>query len=108
MLVWIYGGGYMTGSAALDVYRPDQLVKAGDGLVYVAMQYRLGSHGFLNMGRGSGAPGNVGLLDQVVALEWIQDNIEAFGGNPDDVTLMGESAGAGSVALHLASPKSCK
>ncbi len=98
----------MTGSAALDVYRPDALVTSGDGLVYVAMQYRTNMHGFLYMGEGSGAPGNAGLMDQVMALEWVRDNIDAFGGNPDDVTIMGESAGANSVALHLSSEKSCK
>jgi carboxylesterase type B len=61
--VWIYGGGYMVGSAALDLYDPEQYVE--HDLVFVAMQYRLGSHGFLYFGQGSEAPGNVGLLDQV-------------------------------------------
>ena len=106
MVVWIYGGGYATGSAALDVYDPQELVRKD--VVYVAMQYRLGSHGFLYLGEDSGAPGNAGMLDQVMALEWVQDNIEYFGGDPRDVTLMGESAGANSVALHLVSPKSCR
>jgi carboxylesterase type B len=61
--VWIYGGGYSLGSATLDLYNPEQYVERD--LVFVAMQYRLGSHGFLYFGKGSEAPGNVGLLDQV-------------------------------------------
>ncbi len=64
VLVWIYGGGYMTGSAALELYHPDAYINTG-GIVFVAMQYRLGTHGFLYMGEGSGAEGNAGMLDQV-------------------------------------------
>ena len=64
MLVWIYGGGYMTGSAALELYHPDAYIKTGN-VVYVAMQYRLGMLGFLAMGQDSSAPGNAGLMDQV-------------------------------------------
>ncbi len=63
MLVWIYGGGFNTGSVALDVYRPERLVERG--VVFVAMQYRVNVLGFLSMGEGSGAPGNAGLMDQV-------------------------------------------
>ncbi len=62
MLVWIYGGGYTTGSATLDVYRPDRYVERG--VVFVAMQYRVNVFGFLYLGEGSGAPGNAGLMDQ--------------------------------------------
>lgn len=97
----------MTGSASLDIYNPKQLVERGE-LIYVAMQYRVGVHGFISFGKDSEVPGNMGLLDQVLALEWIQANIRSFGGNPGDVTLMGESAGASSVALHMVSPNSCK
>jgi carboxylesterase type B len=64
VLVWIYGGGYMTGSATLDKYLPDQYVRRG--LVYVAMQYRLGSHGFLFLGEDSDVKGNAGFQDQVI------------------------------------------
>ena len=102
VLVWIYGGGFYSGSAALDVYDPTELVAAG-GVVVVAMQYRVASLGFLRLGE---APGNVGLLDQRQALHWVQQNIAAFGGDPRRVTLFGNSAGAASVSLHLLSPQS--
>ena len=82
----------MTGSAALDLYNPRQFVERGEVIV-VAMQYRVGSHGFLYFGENSGVPGNAGLLDQVMALRWIQDNIADFGGDPGDVTLMGRVPG---------------
>ena len=61
--MWIYGGGLTTGTVALDLYKPDAYVK--EGIVFVAMQYRLGVFGFLYLGKGSGAPGNAGLMDQV-------------------------------------------
>ena len=64
VLVWIFGGGYTTGSASLELYNPKKLVQLGN-VVFVSMQYRVGAHGFLYMGKDSGAPGNVGLLDQV-------------------------------------------
>ena len=64
VFVWIYGGGFTTGSASLDVYNPIKLVQSGN-VLFVSFQYRVGSHGFLFMGKDSGAPGNVGLLDQV-------------------------------------------
>ena len=65
MLVWIYGGGYTTGSASLDIYNPKKLVQLGN-IVFVSFQYRVGSHGFLYMGKDSGVPGNAGMLDQVL------------------------------------------
>ncbi len=64
VIVWIYGGGYMTGSSSLEVYDPRQIVTYGK-VIFVTLQYRVGSHGFLYMGADSSAPGNVGLLDQV-------------------------------------------
>ena len=65
VLVWIFGGGYTTGSASLELYNPKKLVQLGN-VIFVSMQYRVGSHGFLYMGKDSGAPGNVGMLDQVI------------------------------------------
>lgn len=69
------------------------------------MQYRVASLGFLYFGT-SDVPGNAGLFDQMMALQWVRDNIGFFGGNPDNVTLFGESAGAVSVSMHLLSPLS--
>lgn len=105
VLVWIHGGGHSTGAASLDQYDGQQLVSSGN-IVFVAIQYRLGPLGFMYLGERSGIPGNMGLLDQVKALDWISQNIQTFNGNPDEVTLMGESSGAHSVALHMISPKS--
>merc|ERR1711971_397126 len=105
VIVWIHGGGFVTGSASLDMYDPQEIVKLGK-VVFVSIQYRLGAHGFLYFGEDSSAPGNVGLLDQTMALEWVHENIQDFGGDPEQVTLMGESAGANSVALHMMSPLS--
>lgn len=96
----------MTGSSALEIYNPQEIVKLGK-IIFVSMQYRVGAHGFLYFGKDSSAPGNVGMLDQTLALEWIKTNIQFFGGNPDEVTIAGESAGANSVALHMMSPLSC-
>lgn len=74
-------------------------------MILVSMQYRVASLGFLYFGT-SDVPGNAGLFDQMMALQWVRDNIGFFGGNPDNVTLFGESAGAVSVSMHLLSPLS--
>ena len=102
-MIWLYGGGYQTGSATLDIYDPSELVRKGE-IVVVAVQYRVGSTGFLYMGDNTSASGNVGLYDQVLALEWTKKNIINFGGDPEKITLVGESAGAHGVAVHLTSP----
>jgi len=101
VLVWIYGGAYKFGSADDPGYDGGRLVRDGDLLV-VTFNHRVGIEGFARI---DGAPANRGLLDQVAALEWVRDNIAAFGGDPDRVTVFGESAGAGSIAAMLAMPR---
>ena len=104
VLVWIHGGGYSSGTTTLELY--DGSVLAGTNDVIVAsMNYRLGPFGFLYLGHEE-APGNMGLYDQTLAIEWIKSNAAAFGGDPESLTLFGESAGAGAVSLHLMSPVS--
>lgn len=104
VLVWIHGGGYAFGSANQGEYNGAVLAATTDVLV-VVMNYRLNILGFMSANSPE-APGNVGLLDQVTALKWIQRNIENFGGDPDRVTLFGESAGAMSAHAHVMSPMS--
>lgn len=104
VMVWIYGGGFYGGTSTLDLY-DGRIMAAENDIVVVSMQYRVGSLGFLYLGTG-GAPGNMGLVDQHVALRWIFNNIPVFGGNNNAITLFGESAGAVSVSLHLLSPLS--
>jgi para-nitrobenzyl esterase len=102
VLVWLHGGGFNAGAGS-DV---DARRLAADGrLVVVTVNYRLGIFGFLGL-PGLEGSGNFGLLDQQAALRWVQHNIAAFGGNPQNVTLAGESAGADSVCAQLAAPSS--
>ena len=103
--MWIYGGGFASGTSTLALYDGAHLAARGD-VVVVSMQYRLGPLGFLYLGSDSGAPGTVGLLDQQLALKWIHNHISDFGGDPQKVTIFGESAGAASVGYHLLSPGS--
>ena len=100
VMVWIHGGGYLIGRSGLPEYDAGHIVRDG-GVVVVTFNYRVGIEGFCHIG---GAPANRGLLDQVAALEWVRDNISAFGGDPSRVTIFGESAGGGSVAALLAMP----
>ena len=99
-MVWIPGGGYVTGHSSLPEY--DAGLLAGSGAVVATLNYRLGIEGFAQI---AGAPANRGLLDQVAALQWVRDNIRVFGGDPDRVTVFGQSAGGGSVAALLAMPR---
>ncbi|KAK1469991.1 carboxylesterase [Colletotrichum melonis] len=104
VFVWIYGGGYDVGSkAGLNSGSPAGLLRQGNhDFVYVALNYRLGAFGFLSGPEftSQGGVANAGLLDQRLALEWIQQNIHLFGGDPARVTLAGESAGGGSIVFQ--------
>ncbi len=107
VVVWIYGGGFQGGSASNPVYSGEPLARKG--VIYVAANYRLGVFGFLahpelTAEGGHNASGNWGFLDQVAALQWVKRNIAAFGGDPDNVTLVGQSAGSMSINNLQASP----
>ena len=107
VMVWIYGGGYQWGSASQIIYNGASLAKKG--VVVVTINYRVGALGFLahpQLAEESpeGLLGNYGVLDNIAALEWVQQNIAAFGGDPSRVTIFGESAGASSVLALMQSP----
>lgn len=104
VLVWIFGGGFYSGTSSLELY-DGRTLASEENIIVVSMNYRVASLGFLFLDR-KDAPGNAGLFDQLMALEWIRDNIAHFGGNPLNVTIWGESAGAVSVSFHLLSPLS--
>ncbi|XP_014204711.1 esterase E4-like [Copidosoma floridanum] len=101
VMVWIHGGGFQFGSAHDDLYGADFLMKKD--VVLVSFNYRLGILGFLNLDH-EVATGNQGLKDQVFALQWVQENIVNFGGDPNNVTIFGESAGGASVHYLTLSP----
>ena len=108
VMVWIYGGGFVNGGTTPAVY--DGTKFAEDGLIFVSFNYRVGRFGFfahpaLTAENPGGPLGNYGYMDQIAALKWIQRNITAFGGNPKNVTIFGESAGGGSVLMLLTSPE---
>jgi len=107
VLFWIHGGAFIIGSGTEAFLEEGRLVRRG-GIVIVSSNYRLGAFGFMNLKEITGgkipATGNEGLLDQIAALDWVRDNIAAFGGNPDNVTIAGFSAGGMSVGTLLAMP----
>lgn len=107
VLVWIYGGGFSFGSTSEPVYNGENLAKKG--VVLVSIAYRVGSLGFLahrdlSAESKNGVSGNYGLLDMIAGLEWIKKNVAAFGGDPQNVTIFGESAGGIAVSMLCASP----
>ena len=106
VLVWIHGGAFYAGSGIDDVYNGAAFAR--DGVVAVTLNYRLGAQGFWHLGElfpELAESGNLGMLDQIAALEWVQHNIAAFGGDPANVTIAGESAGGMSVGTLLAMPR---
>jgi para-nitrobenzyl esterase len=107
VMVFVHGGAYSGGSPATPLYRGDALVRRGD-IVYVSFNYRLGALGYLDFSAYSSAgrrfDSNLGLRDQIAALQWVQRNIAAFGGDPDNVTLFGESSGANAVTTLMCVP----
>ncbi|MDQ1403510.1 MAG: para-nitrobenzyl esterase [Actinomycetota bacterium] len=106
VMVWIHGGAYVTGAGSQKWYDGSLLAQRGD-VVVVTINYRLGALGFLPLHRvGVEADANVGLVDQVAALRWVAANISAFGGDADNVTIFGESAGAMSIGTQLGVPAS--
>jgi para-nitrobenzyl esterase len=107
VMVWIYGGGFKAGGTSEP--RQDGAVLAKQGVVVVSMNYRMGIFGFFTLPEliaesPQKAAGNYGIMDQVAALQWVQRNIAAFGGDPSNVTIFGESAGSMSVSVLMASP----
>ena len=107
VMVWIHGGAFVAGTARNTWYDGAKLAGRGD-VVVVTVQYRLNTFGFLDLSQVAGPQfadsGNLGILDQIEALRWVKDNIAAFGGDPNNVTLFGESAGGASVAVLLVTP----
>lgn len=107
VLVWIHGGGFVNGASSAALYDGAHFAK--DGIIFVSINYRLGRFGFfahpaLTAEHPDEPKGNYGYMDQIAALRWVHDNIAAFGGNPDQVTIMGESAGGASVLMLLNAP----
>lgn len=108
VIVWIHGGGYVNGSTSMPLYWGDRLAQRG--VIVVTIAYRLGPLGFLahadlTAESARKSSGNYGLLDQIAALEWIRRNIATFGGDPQRVTIAGQSSGAMSVSMLMASPR---
>ena len=107
VLVWIHGGGFVIGSGSQEIYDGARLAKRGD-VVVVTINYRLGALGFLHLDDVCPMPGavsNPGMRDQIAALDWVRSHIGAFGGDPGNVTIFGESAGGMSVGTLLGMPK---
>lgn len=111
VMVFVHGGGYMFGTSALRLYSGGRLALRGDVIV-VSLNYRLGAFGYVDFSEFSSPErpfeSNLGLRDQVAALQWVQRNIGAFGGDPDNVTVFGESAGANAVVSLLATPTAAR
>jgi para-nitrobenzyl esterase len=108
VIVWIHGGGFSSGSGTVPLYDGSEMARKG--VVFVTINYRLGIFGFFAHPQLSAesplkTSGNYGILDQIAALKWVKQNIAAFGGDPNNVTIAGQSAGAYSVCILMSSPK---
>ncbi|KEF59786.1 uncharacterized protein A1O9_04634 [Exophiala aquamarina CBS 119918] len=106
VMVFIHGGGYSCGAS--NDYNPESLVKDGQ-VVFVSLNYRVSMFGFFShpeINREGHPSGNYGIMDQQLALKWVRENIERFGGNKENITVFGESAGGGSILAHIAAPSS--
>jgi para-nitrobenzyl esterase len=111
VMVWFHGGGLVEGSASEPYYEPSGLIK--EGVIVVTVDYRIGKFGFfapkelVEEAKKNGEPfGNYGIMDQIYSLKWVQKNISAFGGDPNNVTIFGQSAGGRSVTWLMTSPAS--
>ena len=108
VMVWLHGGGFSTGSGSRNVFQGTRLCQRGD-VVVVTVNHRLNVFGYLYLGRVGGAEyaesGNVGMLDLIAALRWVHDNIAAFGGDPANVTIFGQSGGGAKVSTLMAMPQ---
>ena len=108
VMVWIYGGSFYSGTISLDLYHPGVLATSQQVMV-VSIQYRLASLGFLYLGDREGrVPGNAGLLDQVLALQWIKENIIMFGGDPNRITLFSGKGQAEMTLFNLYVSRVCR
>ncbi|KAH7951951.1 hypothetical protein HPB52_015637 [Rhipicephalus sanguineus] len=105
IVVYIHGGAFTFGGIAMKMFDASELAVRGD-LVVVTIAYRLGPLGFLYIPGTEDAPGNMGLYDQQLAMQWVKDNARSLGGDPNAITAMGQSAGAISIGFHLSSPSS--
>lgn len=103
VMVWIHGGAFAMDSGSENLYSPEYLIEKG--VIVVTLNYRLGPLGFLCL-PSMGIKGNMGLKDQLLALKWVNENIQNFGGDPRNICLFGESAGSASTHLHLLSQES--
>jgi para-nitrobenzyl esterase len=108
VMLWIHGGAFILGAGSEVMYNGRKIVQPGN-VVFVSVNYRLGAFGFLNLKEITGgkipATGCEGLLDQIAAIDWVRDNIQAFGGDPDNITVFGESAGAMSIGALMSMPR---
>jgi para-nitrobenzyl esterase len=111
VLVWIHGGGFLVGAGSTPIYEGGVFARRGD-MVVVTLNYRLGALGYLHLdqvgGAGLESASNAGVRDQIAALEWVRDHIDRFGGDPDNVTVCGQSAGAMSIGALLGAPRARK